>query len=68
MSWVMANRVVLNCREISRNVTCTVTGTTGGRTMIVADDDDGVTTKEVDGRKSRREVLSRMLIALVFYW
>ena len=53
----MANRVVLNCRKISRTVTCTVTGT-NGRTVIVVDenddddddDDDGV-TKDVGGKK-----------------
>ena len=61
----MANRVVLNCRKVSRNVTYTVTGSTTGGTRIVAhhnddgeddgdDHDDGV-TKEVSGRK---EVLS----------
>ena len=63
MSCIMANRVVLNCRKISRNVTCTVTGTTG-RTVIVADDDDnndadddddGV-TKEVGRRKEALSV------------
>jgi hypothetical protein len=58
MSCVMANRVVLNCRKISKNVTCTVTGTTGGMTMIAADDDDDGVTKEVGGR---REILSANL-------
>ena len=64
MSCIMANRVVLNCRKISRSVTCTVTGATG-RTMVVVDDDnnddddddgdDGVTMKCAGKRK---EVLS----------
>jgi hypothetical protein len=62
----MANRVVLNCRKVSRRVTYTVTGTAAGRAMIVVDDDntnnnddhdellkddDGVITKDVGGRK-----------------
>ena len=45
----MANRVVLNCRKISRSVTCAVTGmkfSTTGRTVIVddndVDDDDNI--------------------------
>ena len=61
----MANRVVLNCRKVSRGVTYTVTGKSG-RTMIVVDDDnnndvdeleddDGVTKDVGCGRK---EVLS----------
>ena len=59
MSCIMANRVVLNCRKISRNVqvTCTVTRA-NGRTMFLADehdehdpsDDDGVTS-EACGKK-----------------
>lgn len=60
MSCVLANRVVLNCRKISRSVTCAVTGmkfSTTGRTVIVDDDDkyhdndddiDGVTNNNND--------------------
>ena len=59
MSCIMANRMVLNCRKISRNVTCIVTRTSG-RTVIVADDnindDDERVTKEICG--GRKEVLS----------
>jgi len=60
----MANRVVLNCRRVSRRVTYTVTGTAAGRAMIVVDDDnnnddddellkddDGVITKDVGEKK-----------------
>ena len=56
----MANRVVLNCRKISRRVTCAMTGTTG-RTMNAVDDndddddddddDDNGVAKNVCGRK-----------------
>jgi hypothetical protein len=68
MSCIMANRVVLNCRKVSRSVTYTVTGSAAGRAMIVVDDDnnnddhdidelliddDGVITKDVGWRKGR---------------
>jgi hypothetical protein len=62
----MANRVLLNCRKISKSVTCSVTGMkfsstrrgSNGRSMIVVDDyaydyDDGVTTTA-----GQKEVLS----------
>jgi len=57
MSCIMANRVVLNSRKISRNVSCTVTGKSRRMPVMFVTDDDGVPilTKDVGGRK---EVLS----------
>ena len=66
----MANRVVLNCRKVSRGVTYTVTGKSGKTVIVVDDDDDninvvdeledddGVSKEKVGGRK---EVLSSVL-------
>lgn len=54
MSCVLANRVMLNCRKISKSVTCTVSGmkiSTTGRTMIVVDDYDDYGATNEGGKK-----------------